>query len=270
MKVGRLHAEIEGEGPPVLLLHGFTGSGETLEELAAMLADRHRTLRIDLLGHGRSDAPCGPDSYAMQACVQDLVAVLDALGIERTHVIGYSLGGRVALGLAALRPERVGSVIAVGAHPGLRDAALRAERIERDEALAASIERDGVEAFVERWMCNPLFTSQRARRGEAFWARARAQRLSNRSWGLAASLRGIGAGAQPDLRDALSRSGVPILLAVGADDARYLALAHELLPGLARGELAEIPRAGHAAHLENPEAFVATARDFLARKEPEA
>jgi 2-succinyl-6-hydroxy-2,4-cyclohexadiene-1-carboxylate synthase len=268
MKVGPLHVEVGGSGPPLLLLHGFTGSTETLEELARGLADRYRTIRVDLLGHGRSDAPRDPRPYAMESCVEDLVAVLDALGVGRVRVIGYSLGGRVALGLASRRPERVTSVIAVGAHAGLIDDELRTERIAQDEALAASIERDGVDPFVERWMAHPLFASQPERRGEVFWRRAREQRLTCRAQGLAGSLRGIGAGAQPRLHDDLARSGVPILLAVGAEDAKFLAVARELLSTLAEGELATIPHAGHAAHLENPEAFLKSARDFLTRKEP--
>src|SRR5262249_51198704 len=103
----RLSVELAGRGPALLLLHGFTGSAETRRELADALAPSYRTTSAALLGHGRSDAPRDPSRYALECTAGDLARVLDALGESRAHVLGYSLGGRVGLGLAALRPQRV-------------------------------------------------------------------------------------------------------------------------------------------------------------------
>ena len=258
----RLHVELRGAGPELLLLHGFTGDGTTWQEVAEDLARDHRVLTLDLLGHGRSDAPADPGRYAMERCVADLCRVLDALAIRRVDVIGYSMGGRVGLGLAARHPERVRSAVLLGASAGIADPALRAQRIRTDEAWAELLLRDGLEAFVERWMAQPLFASQ-ARLGTRALARARARRLEADARGLAASLRGLGSGAQPPLHEALRRLFVPILFIAGAEDAKFCSLADELAALAPLGRAARVPEAGHAAHLENPRAFLALARGFL-------
>ena len=271
VRTGRhaLHVERAGAGPPVLLLHGFTGSTRALDGVAAGLhAAGFETIAVDLLGHGRSDAPRDPRAYAMERCSEALACVLDAAGAERAAVLGYSLGGRVALGLAVASPERVRGLVLVGASAGLADPAERAARRRADDALADAIERDGVPRFVERWMAQPLFATQ-ARLGPERLAVARAQRLANSAHGLAASLRGIGTGVQPPLHEALARLDVPILLTAGAEDAKFRAIAEELAACAARARVAVIPHAGHAAHLESPAAFLTVASDFLRSLEPE-
>jgi len=258
-----LAVEIAGRGPALLLLHGFTGSAETLRPLASELARGYRTISVDLLGHGRSDAPRDPSRYALEIAAGDLARVLDALGESRAHVLGYSLGGRIGLGLAALRPQRVRSALLIGASAGIADPAERAARRRADEALAESLEVDGLESFVTRRMALPLFASQ-ARLGSDFLARAREARLRNSAHGLAASLRGIGAGAQPPLHERLARLDVPLLFAAGAEDAKFAGIARELAALAERGAFALVPAAGHAAQLENLHAMVSLARDFFA------
>jgi 2-succinyl-6-hydroxy-2,4-cyclohexadiene-1-carboxylate synthase len=294
----RLHAALEGEGPPLLVLHGFTGSSESMEGVAAGLRDAFSSVRLDLVGHGRSEAPqpCssswsslgsaslrGPaspglagrsslgsgdslDPYAMQSCVAQVAEALLALGIPQAHVLGYSMGGRVALALCAWRPERVRSALLIGASAGLEDAGARAARRREDEALAARIEREGLERFVDWWMELPLFASQR-RLGEAALARARAQRLSNRAHGLAQSLRGMGTGAQPALHARLPSVRVPILLVAGSLDAKFAAIASDLASRLPNARAQLVPGAGHACHLEEPETFLRIARRFFAEAE---
>jgi len=264
-----LHVVEQGAGTPLLVLHGFTGSRASMAGVATALADRHRVVRVDLLGHGRSDAPCEIAAYAMERCIAQLAGVLDALTIPRAHLLGYSMGGRIALALAALHPERVASALLVGARAGFEDPAERAARAQDDESLADWIERDGVPAFVEHWMALPLFATQRRLGAEAL-AAARAERLANRAHALAASLRAIGAGAQPPLHALLPRVQLPVLLVVGAEDARFEAVARDLAQRLPRARLAVVPDAGHAAHLENPRAFAQLARDFFAEADAAA
>lgn len=258
-----LHVVERGAGSPLLVLHGFTGSSAGMAGVATALADQHRVVRVDLLGHGRSDAPREHAAYEMARCTAQLVGVLDALAIPRAHLLGYSMGGRIALALAAFHPERVASALLVGARAGFEDPAERAARALDDECLADRIERDGVPAFVEHWMALPLFATQR-RLGAEVLAAARAERLANRADGLSASLRAIGAGAQPPLHALLPRVQLPVLLVVGADDARFATVARDLAQRLPRARLAVVPDAGHAAHLENPRAFAQIARAFLA------
>jgi naphthoate synthase len=256
-----LAVELAGQGPPLLLLHGFTGAAETMRELADALAGEFRTIAVDLLGHGDSDAPRDPSRYALECTAGDLARLLDALGVARAHLLGYSLGGRIALGFAALRPQRVLSAVLVGASAGIADPQQRRARVRADEALAASLEADGVEAFAERWMAQPLFATQ-ARLGPAFLARARAQRLRNRAHGLAASLRGIGSGAQPPLHARLARLDLPLLFVAGEDDAKFAAIARELAALAPRGACALVPGAGHAVHLEALHELVSLVRHF--------
>lgn len=257
-----LHALCEGSGDPVLVLHGFTGSHESMQGVADALRDRHRVVRCDLIGHGKSPSPVAHAPYGMRACVGQIVDVLDRYAVERAHVLGYSMGGRAALALAAWEPARVRSLVLVGASAGLDDAGARDARRADDEALADRIEREGVPAFVDHWMALPLFASQR-RLGSGALAEARAQRLANQATGLANSLRGMGTGAQPPLHDRLGAVTVPVLLAHGAEDAKFAAIARDLASRLPRARVAAIPDAGHACHLEAPDAFAKTVRAFL-------
>jgi 2-succinyl-6-hydroxy-2,4-cyclohexadiene-1-carboxylate synthase len=246
----------------LLLLHGFTGSNAGwLPQIAAW--GKHFTLIApDLLGHGQSDVPADATRYSMEHTVADLVAILDALGARKTHVLGYSMGGRVALALAAAHPARVGGLVLESASPGLKNAEERAARVTADEALAARIERDGIEAFVDEWERLPLWASQAGMPAEAR-ARLRAERLRNIPAGLAGSLRGLGTGAQPPLHDALYGLRVPVLCMAGALDHKFVALAEEMVVALPLGELAIVAEAGHAVHLEQPDRFNQAVLDFL-------
>lgn len=258
-----LHVEQQGSGSPLLLLHGFTGSTETLRGSTERLAVRHRVMAVDLPGHGRSDAPDDVAAYRMEACAQQLAAVLDRLGIERTHLLGYSMGGRVALGFVALQPTRVRSAILVGASAGLADPEVRAERVRSDEALAQEILTRGLDPFVERWMALPLFRSQWQRLGAEHREAARKQRLRNRPEGLARALRACGSGAQPPLHEHLRGIAAPVLLCAGDEDPKFCGIARDLAAQLPNGRVRVIPRAGHACHLENPPAFADAALSFL-------
>ena len=140
----RLHVEEAGRGEPIVLLHGFTGSSRAMAGVAAGLSDTYRTFSIDLVGHGRSAAPRDAADYSMAACVAQLGAVLDSLDLREAHLIGYSMGGRVALAFGVDHPARVRSALLIGASAGIRDEAQRQDRVRADEALAERIEREGV------------------------------------------------------------------------------------------------------------------------------
>ena len=247
-----------------MLLHGFTGSGQGMAEIARTLEQDYETLVVDLPGHGQSTGLVRPDGDGFDECVDDLVATLESAGHRQAHWLGYSMGARLALGCAVRHPGSVASLVLLGGRAGIADPIKRAARRSEDDALAARIETVGVEAFVDEWLAQPMFASLR-RRGARFLAEQRRQRLSNSARGLADSLRGLGPGAQPPLFDALPRIDVPVLLVAGALDRKFVALAHDLAGRLPRAEICEIADAGHAAHLEQPEAFVHAVQDFLRR-----
>lgn len=259
----RLHVVDEGDGPAVVLLHGFTGRTETFAGAAARLRTAgFRTISVDLVGHGLSDAPDDVAWYRLERCADFLARVIESTGASPAHVLGYSMGGRAALGLAIWHPDRVRSLILVGASAGIADDSERALRIESDEALAEQILRDGVAEFTDRWMSLPLFASQK-RLGEDALRSERALRLMNRPHGLALSLRGMGSGAQPPLHDSLAAIGCPVLLVAGAEDEKFIGIARALGERLPDSRVALIEDAGHAAHLEQPGRFAALASSFL-------
>jgi 2-succinyl-6-hydroxy-2,4-cyclohexadiene-1-carboxylate synthase len=258
-----LHVTLRGSGRPLLLLHGFTGGGDSLGHVVDRFALAQRTIAPDLVGHGRSDAPDSLRLYSMEACTAQLVAVLDALEIERVDVFGYSMGGRAALALCAGHPERVRRAVVLGASAGLATPAERAERVARDTALADRIERDGVAAFARAWAEIPLFASQQRRLTPTQRAAAQRVRETNTATGLAHSLRGMGTGAQPPLHEVLPAISIPVLCLAGDEDAKFRALAEALARALPHGAAAVIPDAGHAAHLENPDATAALTLGFL-------
>ena len=259
-----LNVETWGTGQPLLLLHGFTGSAAAWGELAEQLSSYRRVLAVDLIGHGRSSAPADPGRYTMERCVADLVALLDRLEIESADVLGYSMGGRVALQLAAAAPARVGALVLESSSPGLAGPAECQARIAADDALADAIERDGLAAFVERWEQLPLFASQAALPGEVR-ARQRAQRMRNNPVGLANSLRGMGTGRQSSLWDRLPHIAVPTLLIAGDLDQKYCAIAGQMAQSLPNAQKVIVPNAGHTVHLEQPELFVELVLEFLLR-----
>ncbi|HEY0970951.1 MAG TPA: 2-succinyl-6-hydroxy-2,4-cyclohexadiene-1-carboxylate synthase [Gemmatimonadales bacterium] len=258
----RLHVARAGDGPPLLMLHGFTGSAETWAPFVATLGARHSIVAPDLTGHARSDAPADAARYAMGPCVRDLVALLDALGIGRCSVLGYSMGGRVALSLALAAPERVSALVLESASPGIADPAERAARAMADAALADDIERDGVATFAERWARLPMWASQERMTEEAR-ERLRAQRLSHAARGLANSLRGAGQGSAPAVHDHLSALRVPTLLVAGALDAKYERIAREMRQCIPYAELRIIEDAGHAVHIEAPAELARVVGEFL-------
>lgn len=257
----RLNVETAGDGFPLLLLHGFTGSVGTWRPFAAEWA-AFRTVAVDLVGHGESDAPAGEARYAMERCAADVTALLDALGIERAAVLGYSLGGRVALHLALAAPERIAALVLESASPGSGDPAEREARVAADRALADEIERDGIEAFVDRWERLPLWSTQAALPADAR-AALRAQRLANDARGLANSLRGMGAGAQESLWPRLGELRMPALLVAGELDAKYRDIARAMRRRIAGARVEIVEGAGHAVHLEEPASFASLVKEFL-------
>ncbi len=252
----------EESAPTLVMLHGFTGSaagwGTQLDTLAAYGL---RVIALDLLGHGQSAAPADPQRYTIEHCQQDILAVLQKLGVNKGQAIllGYSLGGRIALYTAFSGYFR--ALILESASPGLQDPAEREQRRLSDEALAASIERNGIPTFIERWENLPLFASQKSlpleRRKELH-----KQRLQNSATGLAQSLRGVGTGAQPSLHTRLPTLHIPVLLIAGELDTKFTTIARHMAQSLPQAQLHIIPAAGHTVHLERPQAFTSLVGNF--------
>ena len=257
-----LNVERMGSGPPLVLLHGFTGSAMSWGPLAEMLAARFTLLAVDILGHGQSSKPDSPDRYAIGLAARDAVAAMAAFGFRRSSWLGYSMGGRLALYVAATIPAAVDRLVLIGASPGLAGSGERAARRASDEALADRIEAGGVPAFVDEWEALPLFASQ-SRLPEGMRRAIRRGRLANDPRGLANSLRGMGTGAQPPLHDKLGDIEAPSLLLTGALDEKFAAIAEEMAVAMPDARAHRVPDAGHAAHIEKPAYCARTITAFL-------
>jgi 2-succinyl-6-hydroxy-2,4-cyclohexadiene-1-carboxylate synthase len=257
----RLNYEVIGQGTPVTLLHGFTQSSHSWHEVISKMPDGWQWVIPDLRGHGDTRVRPGAP-HTMDACTADLEMLWDHLGIAKTHLAGYSMGGRLALYVAATRPERILSLLTIGAHAGLEESA-REGRRRGDAALAERIEKDGLEAFVNYWSSLPLFGGLE-RRGPAFLAEVRAERMKNHVTGLAESLRGMGAGAMRPVWDELARVKCPCTFVAGQLDHGYVASARRLAASVPNARVAVVQRAGHTVHQERPDAF---ARLLLAHLE---
>ncbi len=258
----RWHVTTRGHGPTVLLIHGFTGRGTSWGRLATSLADRYRVSTPDLPGHGRTDTPLEPARASVERTADDLASILTERGWAPAHVIGYSLGARIALRLAVEHPGVVRTLILESPSAGVATEPERAERRDADEALAARLERDGIRAFVDRWEREPIFASQvHLPRTRA--ARQRSQRLHNRPAGLAASLRGAGQGSMEPLHDRLADVRIPTLVVAGALDAIGCPRAAGIAAAIPDARFHAVDLAGHAPHLENPAAFRRLVLSFL-------
>lgn len=239
----------EGEGSPVVMLHGFSGSADSMAGLAKRLARHHRVIRIDLVGHGLSQKPADPEAYTMDAAVRQVLDVIQQRCDEPVALIGYSMGARVALAAALTAPELFRAVVLISGTAGIADPARRAARQTADEALADRIEAEGIEWFADHWMSQPFFETQR-RLGPEHVAEARRQRLDNDPKALANVLRGMGTGAQPSYWHLLSRLEVPLLFITGEEDRKFSEIGEQIVAAVPQGMLVVVPDAGHATHLE--------------------
>jgi 2-succinyl-6-hydroxy-2,4-cyclohexadiene-1-carboxylate synthase len=239
--------------PTIVLLHGFTQTGGSWAPTVAALGERYRALAPDLRGHG---AAGGARPVGFAEIAADVLALADGEA-RRFTLAGYSMGGRIALDLAlrdgGAAQARIERLVLIGASPGLADPAERAARRAADEALAAALERDGIEPFARRWAAQPLFASQ----APAVAAAAHAERLRNTAAGLAASLRGVGTGTMEPLWERLGELRIPVALIVGEQDAKFRATAERMAAAIPHAELHVVAGAGHAVQLERPEAVAA-------------
>ena len=227
-------------------LHGFTGSRHDWEPVAAAL--NRPILGVDLVGHGDADAPSDDRAYAADAMV---AAALDGMHGDAAPsiILGYSMGGRVALRFALAHPKVVGGLVLIGANPGLEDPTERSQRIARDRALAARIETRGIAWFCDHWESVPAIQSQQAI-PDAVRIPMQTRRRSNRPAGLAGALRGFGQGAVEPVWDRIGSIGLPTLLLTGAADSVYGAIADRMAARMPGATHRVLEGAGHCAHLE--------------------
>jgi 2-succinyl-6-hydroxy-2,4-cyclohexadiene-1-carboxylate synthase len=234
-----------------LLLHGFTGTPESLSGLNAPAG----SLAPALGGHLQT-----PVEKSFEAEVERLAALAGG----RTGLFGYSLGGRLALGLLARYPRRFQHAVVVSAQPGLSSDAERAARRDADGRFVRLLREQGLTAFVDAWEALPLWETQREL-PVALRQAQRAQRLRHDAAGLTQSLVQHGLGKMPDLRPFLGQVQTQVELVVGERDDKFVKLNQELTSLLPHARLTIVPDVGHNVPLENP---VAVAQLLLQGSSP--
>jgi 2-succinyl-6-hydroxy-2,4-cyclohexadiene-1-carboxylate synthase len=258
----RWEVRSHGSGVPLLLLHGFTGRGSGWGRHATAFARSFRVIVVDLPGHGRTGTPADPARASVERTAEDLAAILRRDGLAPAHVLGYSLGARIALRLAVAHPGSLRRLVLESPSAGLATETERRTRRAADDARAVRLERDGIEAFVDEWEREPVFASHAAL-PPARAARLRAERLRNRPDGLAASLRGAGQGSMEPLHERLAGVRAPTLVIIGALDPPGRVRAEAIAAAIPGARLDVVAGAGHTPHLETPSAFRTLALDFL-------
>ena len=244
--------------PVVLFLHGFLGSSADFNATIAHLAKHFCCFAVDLPGHGKTVVEGEDELYGLSQTANAIVTWLDALQIPRCFLVGYSMGGRLALYLALHFPQRFPKAVLASASPGLKTSAEREARLRHDHELADRLEAD-FPAFLSYWYGQPLFHT--LRHHPAF-LQVKEQRSRNQPELLAKSLRASSTGRQPSLWDLLPQTQ-PLLLLAGADDRKFCTINQAMADCSSTIQLQTIPACGHVIHLEKTEAFNSAIQTFL-------
>ena len=238
-----------GSGMPILLLHGFTQSRTSASDFRELLTPAGDIITVDLPGHG--------DHATVRANLSETADLLAQSLPEPVAVVGYSLGGRIALHLAVRHPHLVSHLVTIGATPGIRSPEARALRRQKDAELATRITTLGLDPFLHEWTTQPLFAHARLSGSE------RESRRVNTPEGLATSLLDAGTGTQEWLGEAVRDLTMPTFFIAGVNDVRFSRHAN-FLATQSHGRWATIAGAGHAAHLDQPALTASLVRRALA------
>ena len=259
---GEVMGSLATPDPGVLALHGFTGAGADFLPLWEACEKPIGLLAPDLPGHQGTSLSVCQSLEMMESCVEGLKR-LTGDHLPGAHVVmGYSMGGRVAVNYALGDPAGLIGVVLVGTTAGIIDSRERSERKREDEALGEWILENGVEAFCERWMKVPIIATQKRIPAGALSQMLHRKRTLTAN-GLRESLLGMGAGVAKPLWDRLDEIKVPVLVVAGEEDRKYCGLAEKILALVPQGTKLIVPEAGHAAHLENIPFFVSGLERFM-------
>jgi 2-succinyl-6-hydroxy-2,4-cyclohexadiene-1-carboxylate synthase len=259
------HVENCGDGFPLLLLHGFTGDSSTWTPFCHDWGRHSRLISPDIIGHGRTESPDEICRYRIESAAHDLKAILNELEVFQVDVLGYSMGGRLALTFALLFPNMVRKLILESASPGLFILEDRESRCIKDAALADLIREQGMKRFVDYWEEIALFSTMK-RMPLHTKEQVRNQRLGNSPQGLANSLLGMGTGSQPSWWEMLGQLKCEVLLLTGEKDEKFCRIAERMLKELNNGTWVVVKNSGHAIHVEEREKFGTIVSDFLINK----
>lgn len=240
-----IYYEVHGQGPALLLTHGYSATSQMWAGQIEVLSKDHTLITWDMRGHGQSDYPEDPAAYSEAHTVADMGALLDVVGADQAIVGGLSLGGYMSLAFHRDHPERVRALLIIDTGPGYR----------KDEP------REG-------WNANALKTAERYEtEGLGRLAAGSVEMRTSRhrdATGLAKAARGMLTQRDASVIESLPAISVPAIVVVGADDTPFLAASDYMAAKIPGARKAVIPAAGHAANIDQPEAFNAAIAGFLA------
>jgi 2-succinyl-6-hydroxy-2,4-cyclohexadiene-1-carboxylate synthase len=230
--------------PTLVLLHGFTHTGSSWGPVIRRLGERYSAIAPDIRGHASVSMR---EPVTVQAVIEDLTAMVPG---DPFTLVGYSMGGRIALHVALALDGQVERLILIGASPGIADALEREKRLEADERLADWIAGGpSIEQVARRWESTRVLAGQPPKVA----AFVHQDRLRNTPGGLARALRGLGTGALPPVWERLGELGMPVVLVAGERDEKFTATAWRMAEGIRNSRVLIAPGVGHAVHLEAPE-----------------
>lgn len=237
------HVESHGQGPAILLTHGFGATSRMWDEQVEEFTDRFRMILWDLPGHGESRFPEG--KVSPKTLTGEMEAILDRMRVERAILMGLGLGGLLSLKFWRRHPDRVRALILIGTLPGLRSPALRAMANAQAEAAATALERDGLASMEGGAEVDP--------------------HLHMSAQDLAAAARALLIQKNEGALPWLAEIGVPVLILAGGEDRPHLTAADTMARTIPNARKVVVPRANHAANIHKPDAVNAAIRDFLNR-----
>jgi pimeloyl-ACP methyl ester carboxylesterase len=236
--------DVTGDGPVVLLGHGYGSTRHMWDDQHRALADRWRVISWDMRGHGQTDSPDDPKHYSAALIVADMQALLQHLGVQRAVIGGLSLGGYVSLAFALAHPQMTSALVICDSGPGYRNAEARAAWNQRAHERAADLEARGLDALARR-------------------SRETQQAVHRCAQGLAHAARGMLAQEGSQVIDGLATIRVPTLIVVGDQDQPFVAPSEYMAKKISGARLEVIPGAGHSSNLDQPETFNRVLREFL-------
>jgi 2-succinyl-6-hydroxy-2,4-cyclohexadiene-1-carboxylate synthase len=255
--------------PPdaILFLHGFLGRGDQWDEIVAPLRDRWPVLTPDLPGHGANLHGDLNVPLTFDRLTDDILEILDTRNLRRVILVGYSLGGRLALHFACRFPQHVAALVLESSSPGIPEPTERARRLEEDRRRATIILQQGMNIFAERWYQQPLFASLQ-HHPDILMKLQHAAAQNDPRW-MAKVIYDLSPGQQTPLWDCLPRLEVPTLLIAGEQDPKYTALMTQMTTRLPHARLVIAPEAGHNVHVEQAEWYRSLLLEYLLQNYPQ-
>jgi len=247
---------------PIIFLHGFTGSAEDWLPFFEKLNNKCFPIAIDLPGHGKTELPNYVNHYMVGSYVDVINTVLDFFDIKKTILLGYSMGGRVALSFTVAYPEKVIALILEGATAGIENEKERETRKKNDAVLIQKLLTYGIDKFINYWMDLPFFRSLKSLNNKEY-DEIIVRKKTNSSEKLANSLLGFGTGQMPPLWNKLASVKIPVLLLAGSLDTKFVRINKKMNKFIHDSTLMIIEDCGHNTHLENKEKFIILVNNFL-------